>query len=85
MGIHLAKCWLITCLVGWSVGRLVGRSDGRLVGWLVGRSVGDYRLLWDFCPYGIIIMNVYFVITVAMVVLLSDFGPYKIIFMIILY
>jgi hypothetical protein len=58
---------------------------GWLVGWLVARLVGDYRLLWDFRPYGIILMNVYFVITVAMVVLLSDFGPYKIIFMILLY
>jgi hypothetical protein len=40
-----------------------------LVGWLV----GDYFLLRDFGPYGIIFMNMC-VVTVAMVILLRVFG-----------
>jgi hypothetical protein len=35
--------------------------------------VGDYLLLRDFGSYGIIIMNVCVVITVAMVMLLREF------------
>jgi hypothetical protein len=42
-----------------------------LVGWLV----CNHLLLRDFGPYGIISMNVC-VITVAMVLLLRDFGGY---------
>jgi hypothetical protein len=40
-----------------------------LVGWLV----GDQLLLKDFMSYGIIFMNVRFVITVAMEMLLKRF------------
>jgi hypothetical protein len=38
--------------------------------------LGDHLLLRDFGPYGIIFMNVCVVITVAMVILLQDLGPY---------
>jgi hypothetical protein len=38
--------------------------------------IGDHLLSRDFGPYGIILINVSVVITVAMVMLLSDFGPY---------
>jgi uncharacterized YccA/Bax inhibitor family protein len=41
-----------------------------LVAWLV----GDHLLLRNFGPYVIIFMNVCVVITVAMVMLLRDFG-----------
>jgi uncharacterized YccA/Bax inhibitor family protein len=47
-------------------------SKCRLAAWLD----GDHLLLRDFGPYGIIFMNVRFVIAVAMVILLWDFGPY---------
>jgi hypothetical protein len=43
--------------------------------------VGDHVLLRDFGPYGIIFMNVFVVITVAMVMMFGDFGPHGIIFM----
>jgi hypothetical protein len=36
-------------------------------------------MMRDFVPYGIILMNVHVVITVAMVMLLRKFGPYGII------
>jgi hypothetical protein len=42
---------------------------------LVGRLVNYHLLLRDFGPYVIIFMNVCVVITVAMVMLLRDFGP----------
>jgi hypothetical protein len=48
-----------------------------LVVWLV----GDHLLLKDFGPYGIILMNLCFVVTVEMVMLLRDFGTYETIFM----
>jgi uncharacterized YccA/Bax inhibitor family protein len=38
--------------------------------------VGDNLMLRDFGPYGIIFINVCVVITVAMLILLSDVGPY---------
>jgi uncharacterized YccA/Bax inhibitor family protein len=44
----------------------------------MGWFLGDYLLLRDFGPYGIIFMNVCIVITVAMVMLLRDFGPHGI-------
>jgi hypothetical protein len=37
--------------------------------------VGDHLLLIDFGPYGIIFLNMCVVTTVAMVMLLRDFGP----------
>jgi hypothetical protein len=40
--------------------------------------VGDHLLLRDFGPYGIICVCV---MTVAMVMLLWDFGAYRIVFM----
>jgi hypothetical protein len=42
--------------------------------------VGNYLLLRDFGPYGIIFMNVCVVITVAMVMQLKGFQPYGIIY-----
>jgi hypothetical protein len=36
--------------------------------------VADHLLLRDFEPFGIIFMNVFVVMTVAMVMLLRDFG-----------
>lgn len=47
---------------------------------LVGSLVGDRLLLSDIGPYGIF-MNVRVVIIVAMVILLRDFWPYRIILM----
>jgi hypothetical protein len=44
--------------------------------WLVAWLVGDHLMLRDFCPYVIIFMNVRVVITVAVVMLLRDFGSY---------
>jgi uncharacterized YccA/Bax inhibitor family protein len=38
--------------------------------------VGDHLMLRDFGPYGIIFINVCVVITVTMLILLSDVGPY---------
>jgi hypothetical protein len=48
---------------------------------LVYLLVADYLLSRDFWPNGIIFLNVDVVITVAMVMLLRDCGPYDIIFM----
>jgi hypothetical protein len=48
-----------------------------LAAWLV----GEHLLSRDFGSYGIIFMNVYVVLTVAMTMLLRDSGPYGIIFM----
>jgi hypothetical protein len=42
--------------------------------------IGDHLLLRNFGLCGIIFMNVY-IITVAMLILLTEFGPYWIIFM----
>jgi hypothetical protein len=47
-----------------------------LVGSFVGWLVGHHLLLRDFWPYGLIFMNVCFVITVAMVMLQRHFGSY---------
>jgi hypothetical protein len=45
---------------------------------LVAWFLGEHLLLKDFEPYVIIFMNVGVVITVAIVKLLRDFGPYGI-------
>jgi hypothetical protein len=45
--------------------------------------VGDCLLLRDFGPYKIIFMNVCVVITIAMAMLLDNFEPYGINFMIV--
>jgi hypothetical protein len=52
---------------------------GSLAGWLV----GDYFLLTDFKPYVILFMKVCIIITVAIVILLRDFGTCGIIFVIL--
>jgi hypothetical protein len=41
-----------------------------LVGWLV----GNHSLATDFGPYGTVFMNVCVVITIAVVMLLQNFG-----------
>lgn len=56
-------------------------NEQLLVSSLVGWLLGYHLLLLDFGPYGITFMNVYIVMTVAMVMLLMYFGPYKLIFM----
>jgi hypothetical protein len=47
-----------------------------LVGSFVDWFVGDRLLLRDFGLYGIIVINVRVAISVVMVMLLRDFGPY---------
>jgi hypothetical protein len=43
--------------------------------------VGDHLLSGNFVPYVTIFMNVRVVVTIAMLMLLRDFGSYRIIFM----
>jgi hypothetical protein len=42
--------------------------------------VGNYLLLSDFGPYGVIFMNVCVIVMVAMAMWLGVFGPYGIVF-----
>jgi hypothetical protein len=48
-------------------------NEQLLVSSLVGWLLGYHLLLMDFGPYDITFMNVYIVMTVAMVMLLRDF------------
>jgi hypothetical protein len=48
---------------------------------LVDSLIGDHLLIIAFRPDGIIFMNVCIVTTVAMLMLLRDFGPYGTTFM----